>query len=197
MESPLPESTVGWLPLARPFRHGLALIVTLFGLLSLIVGCRVEGEFWVERSGAGRGYFTLYQIPLGKPDLELELAKEGFIVEKVKEIGPDTLKAWVRWENFTDPRPFESLEELPDGSVRLSFGRAPDFGSLTVHVKGKVIESTGYLKDGDTVIFEGGKQAILTFRPSSRILPILIGLLLGLGVLILFVKSWIRRGRPA
>lgn len=194
MESPVREPSVSSIWFSFPLKGAGTLLALVFVLL--FAGCKVEGELWVERSGEGRGSFTVSQMPLTKPELEVELAKRGFIVDKVEEKGPEVLEAWVHWERFANPGPFESFKKLPDGKLQLSFGQAPDFGALTVHVDGKVLETTGYLKKDDTVIFEGGKQALITFRPSSRILPVLVGLLLGLGALVLFVRSWIRKEKP-
>jgi hypothetical protein len=113
---------------------------TMLGVFVLLTGCKVEGELWVERSGEGKGRFLVSEVPITKPELEVELAKKGFEVDKVKEKGQDTLEAWVHWKSFASPGPFDAIEERPDGSVPLAFGRAPDLGALTETLYGKVLE---------------------------------------------------------
>jgi len=161
---------------------------TLLGVLVLLTGCKVEGELWVERSGEGKGRFLVSEVPITKPELEVELAKKGFEVDKVKEKGQDTLEAWVHWKSFASPGPFDAIEKRPDGSVRLVFGRAPELGALTVHLDGKVLESTGYVKDKSTVIFQGGKQAVLTYQPANRALVVLIALAIMLVAILALVR---------
>jgi hypothetical protein len=169
---------------------------TLLGVLVFLTGCKVEGELWVERSGEGKGRFLASEVPITKPELEVELAKKGFEVDKVEEKGPDTLEAWVHWKSFASPGPFDAMEERPDGTIRLAFGRAPELGALTVHLDGKVLESTGYVKDKNTVIFEGGRRAVLTYQPASRAAVVLIALAIMLVAILALVRVRMAMGKP-
>ena len=170
---------------------------TLLGVLVFLTGCKVEGELWVERSGEGKGRFLASEVPITKPELEVELAKKGFEVDKVEEKGPDTLEAWVHWKSFASPGPFDAMEERPDGTIRLAFGRAPELGALTVHLDGKVLESTGYVKDKNTVIFQSGKQAVLTYQPAAnRALVVLIALAIMLVAILALVRVRMAMGKP-
>ena len=169
---------------------------TLFGVLVLLTGCKVEGELWVERSGEGKGRFLVSEVPITKPELEVELVKKGFEVDKVEEKGPDTLEARVHWKSFANPGPFDAIQERPDGSVRLVFGRAPELGALTVHLDGKVLESTGYVKDNNTVIFQGGRLAVLTYQPASRAIVVFIALAIMLVAILALVMVRMAMRKP-
>jgi hypothetical protein len=169
---------------------------TLFGVLVLLAGCKVEGELWVERSGEGKGRFLVSEVPITKPELEVELVKKGFEVDKVEEKGPDTLEARVHWKSFANPGPFDAIQQRPDGSVRLAFGRAPELGALTVHLDGKVLESTGYVKDNNTVIFQGGRLAVLTYQPASRAIVVFIALAIMLVAILALVRVRMAMRKP-
>ena len=169
---------------------------TLLGVLVLLTGCKVEGELWVERSGEGKGRFLVSEVPITKPELEVELVKKGFEVDKVEEKGPDTLEARVHWKSFANPGPFDAIQERPDGSVRLVFGRAPELGALTVHLDGKVLESTGYVKDNNTVIFQGGRLAVLTYQPASRAIVVFIALAIMLVAILALVRVRMAMRKP-
>jgi hypothetical protein len=65
-----------------------------------------------------------------------------------------------------------------------------------VHLDGKVLESTGYVKDKNTVIFQGGKQAVLTYQPANRALVVLIALAIMLVAILALARVRMAMRKP-
>jgi len=148
-------------------------VIVLMCILPILflAGCKIDGEFWVKKSGDGHGILFISGIPgLTKSKLEAELGKDKDIkLTSVKEKGNEEFEVNFKWDDFN--KAFKSRKVNKDGSIFLDFGKVEfPISSFTVHVDGKIDKETtkGFVKNSNTVIFSNGR-ATLVYRPGSAL----------------------------
>jgi hypothetical protein len=170
---------------------GFLLIMILF-----VVGCRVDSELWIDKTGAGHGELKITGWPGSKAELESEL-KKSFKDFSFSGSGSEyTVK--LKWNKLEEIGRPAKMRTEPDGTIMLDLGLA-ELGSITVHVDGTIDKekTSGEIKSSDTVIFERGR-AVVYYTPETSASKIVKYVLATIGIVVvgIVVFAVIRKRKP-
>jgi len=168
-------------------------IIPVMLVLLILSACQVHMNLWVKNNGSGNGTITLIDVPMAQTEAQKQsLEEKGFEIISIEAEEANKVIYKVKWEDFG--KPFESRTKNSDGTVTLDFGLLGVMGegSLTVHVPGKIIKTTGEVKKNNTVVFKSGKASV-TYKPGisgAVIFVLLLVLVIGIpAFVVLFVMK--------
>lgn len=168
----------------------------LFIIILFVVGCRVDSELWIDKTGAGKGELKITDWPGSKAELESEL-KKTFKDFSLSGRGSE-YSVKLKWNNLEEIGRQVKMRTEPDGTIMLDLGPA-DLGSITVHVDGTIDKerTSGEIKSSSTVIFERGR-AVVYYKPGTSVskIPKYIFGILGIAVAGIIVFAVIRKRKP-
>ncbi len=179
----------------------------LFLPLLLVVACKIETEIWLDRTGKGHGVITLKEFEGWTEDeIKEKIVSPGMEIISIEKKGEGNFVVKVKWDDFKKAFDKGEFRKEKGGKIFVNFGKLENIQSgsvtmleqvLTVHVDGKIIETTGEKIDKNTVVFKEG-EATLTYKPAGfSLLPLFVILIFVVAVvIILIIFLFLRRKKP-
>jgi ribosomal protein S27AE len=153
--------------MARALLKSVLMLTLLLITTFLVVGCRVDSELWIDKTGAGHGKLKITGWHGSKAELESEL-KKSFKDFSLRGSGSEyTVK--LKWNKLEEIRRPVKMRTEPDGTIMLDLGLA-NLGSITVHVDGTIDKEKtgGKIKNSNSVVFESGR-AVVYYKPGTSV----------------------------
>jgi len=132
-------------------------------------------EIWLEESGAGSAYLSLYLDPYGTTTIEDTVAglrdEAALTVDEPYDLGSGYYMIPISWTDFLGAFP-EGQWTVENGFALIGLGDMSNLETVTVHLPGQVATvGSGDITDPYTVVFHNASLTGISFAVSSTVSP--------------------------